>query len=86
MKKYTEAEIKVISFEAQDVDLAKMIEPLEETIDGINMEVKRRHIRRLRKGKCTIEQGFDLTDITMLNGNIYQSCLLRNIFMSMMSR
>ncbi len=51
------------SFENQDVDLAKNIEPLEETIDGINMEVKRRHIRRLRKGKCTIEQGFDLSDI-----------------------
>jgi phosphate:Na+ symporter len=51
------------SFENQDVDLAKTIEPLEETIDGINMEVKRRHIRRLRKGKCTIEQGFDLSDI-----------------------
>ena len=27
------------------------------------MEVKRRHVRRLRKGKCTIEQGFDLSDI-----------------------
>lgn len=51
------------SFENQDVDLAKNIEPLEETIDGINMEVKRRHVRRLRKGKCTIEQGFDLSDI-----------------------
>jgi phosphate:Na+ symporter len=57
-------DLSVRAFEAQDVDLAKMIEPLEETIDGINMEVKRRHIRRLRKGKCTIEQGFDLTDIS----------------------
>ena len=56
-------DLSVRAFEAQDVDLAKMIEPLEETIDGINMEVKRRHIRRLRKGKCTIEQGFDLSDI-----------------------
>ena len=57
-------DLSVRAFEAQDVDLAKMIEPLEETIDGINMEVKRRHIRRLRKGKCTIEQGFDLSDIS----------------------
>ena len=57
-------DLSVRAFEAQDVELAKMIEPLEETIDGINMEVKRRHIRRLRKGKCTIEQGFDLTDIS----------------------
>ena len=57
-------DLAIRAFEAQDVDLAKMIEPLEETIDGINMEVKRRHIRRLRKGKCTIEQGFDLSDIS----------------------
>ena len=56
-------ELALTSFENQDVVLAKNIEPLEETIDGINMEVKRRHVRRLRKGKCTIEQGFDLSDI-----------------------
>jgi phosphate:Na+ symporter len=56
-------ELSVKAFEEQSVDVAKMIEPLEETIDGINMEVKRRHIRRLRKGKCTIDQGFDLSDI-----------------------
>ncbi len=56
-------DLAIRSFENQDVELAKTIEPLEETIDGINMEVKRRHVRRLRKGKCTIEQGFDLSDI-----------------------
>ncbi|SCY76272.1 Na/Pi cotransporter family protein [Butyrivibrio sp. INlla14] len=56
-------DLAIRSFTQQDVDLAKTIEPLEETIDGINMEVKRRHVRRLRKGKCTIEQGFDLSDI-----------------------
>jgi phosphate:Na+ symporter len=56
-------DLAIRSFENQDVNLAKSIEPLEEAIDGINMEVKRRHVRRLRKGKCTIEQGFDLSDI-----------------------
>ena len=56
-------DLAIRSFVEQDVNLAKTIEPLEETIDGINMEVKRRHVRRLRKGKCTIEQGFDLSDI-----------------------
>ncbi len=53
----------ITAFDNQDVKLAKTIEPLEETIDEIQKEVKRRHIRRLRKGKCTIEQGFDLSDI-----------------------
>ena len=56
-------DLAIRAFAEQDVNLAKSIEPLEETIDGINMEVKRRHVRRLRKGKCTIEQGFDLSDI-----------------------
>ncbi len=56
-------DLSIKSLETQDVTLAKMIEPLEETIDDIHMEVKRRHVRRLRKGKCTIEQGFDLSDI-----------------------
>lgn len=68
MKIFSEAvmeivELSIRSLENQDVALAKMIEPLEETIDEIHMEVKRRHVRRLRKGKCTIEQGFDLSDI-----------------------
>ncbi len=56
-------DLSISAFENQNVELAKKIEPLEETIDGIHMEVKRRHVRRLRKGKCTIEQGFDLSDI-----------------------
>jgi phosphate:Na+ symporter len=56
-------DLSIKAFEEQDVKTAKQIEPLEEAIDGIHMEVKRRHVRRLRKGKCTIEQGFDLSDI-----------------------
>ena len=56
-------DLSIRAFENQDVEIAKMIEPLEETIDGLHMEMKRRHVRRLRKGKCTIEQGFDLSDI-----------------------
>ncbi|MBO4458806.1 MAG: Na/Pi cotransporter family protein [Butyrivibrio sp.] len=56
-------DLSIKALETQDVTIAKTIEPLEEAIDGINMEVKRRHVRRLRKGKCTIEQGFDLSDI-----------------------
>ena len=50
-------------FQNEDLELARTVEPLEEVIDGLHMEVKRRHIRRLRKGKCTIELGFDLSDI-----------------------
>ena len=50
-------------FAREDVNLALKSEPLEEVIEGIHMEVKRRHVRRLRKGKCTIELGFVLSDL-----------------------
>ncbi len=51
-------------FESGDLDLAKRVEPLEEVIDQLNTELKERHIRRLRKGKCTAELGFVLSDVT----------------------
>ena len=50
-------------FSREDLILAARVEPLEEVIDGLHMEVKRRHVRRLRKGKCTIELGFVLSDL-----------------------
>ena len=59
-------EIITISFEAfanDDIKLAKTVEPLEEVIDNLRNELKKRHIKRLRKGKCTIELGFVLSDL-----------------------
>ena len=46
-----------------DLENAKMVEPLEQVINGLNAEMKQRHIRRLRKGKCTIELGWVLQDL-----------------------
>lgn len=42
---------------------ADKVEPLEELIDTLAVELKARHIRRLREGKCTIELGFAHSDI-----------------------
>lgn len=39
------------------------MEPLEEVIDELNQELKKRHVQRLRDEKCTIEMGFILSDI-----------------------
>ncbi len=50
-------------FARNDLDKAKVIEPLEQVIDVMTVEVKQRHIKRLRKGKCTIELGLILQDI-----------------------
>ena len=54
----------MMSFIENDLSLAKQVEPLEEVIDSLNLEIKARHVKRLRKGKCTIELGFILSDIT----------------------
>lgn len=51
------------AFIEKDENAAKTVEPLEEVIDDINKEVKKRHLKRLRKGKCTIDLGLILADI-----------------------
>ena len=55
--------ITMLSFRDENLELAKQVEPLEEIIDGLNLDIKQRHVKRLRKGKCSIELGFILTDI-----------------------
>ena len=54
--------------------LAKKVEPLEEVIDLLNAEMKKRHIKRLRKGECTIEMGFILSDITTNYERVSDHC------------
>ncbi len=56
--------LAVEAFENENLTKASMVEPLEEVIDQLNIEIKKRHVKRLRKGKCTIEMGFVLSDIT----------------------
>ena len=51
-------------FASEDCGLASYVEPLEEVIDKLDVEMKKRHVKRLRKGKCSIEQGFVLSDIS----------------------
>ena len=57
-----------------DLENAKMVEPLEQVINGLNAEMKQRHIRRLRKGKCTIELGLILSDLTMNYERVADHC------------
>lgn len=52
------------SFEKKDEKEAERVEPLEQVIDDINMELKARHIKRLRERRCTLDLGFILSDIT----------------------
>lgn len=64
----------ILVFQEEDLKLAGMVEPLEEVIDYLNSEVKKRHIKRLRKGKCTIEMGFILSDITTNYERVSDHC------------
>ena len=59
-------EIVELSFSAyEDGDLvkAKTVEPLEEVIDNLRNQMKKHHIKRLRKGKCNIESGFIMSEL-----------------------
>lgn len=57
LEKTTEAYVK------NDVKLAKQVEPLEEVIDNLIIDIKSKHIKRLKAGECSIELGFILSDL-----------------------
>ncbi len=46
-----------------DLELAMLVEPLEQVIDDLRNEIKKRHVQRLQKNECTIELGFVLNDL-----------------------
>ena len=79
MKVYSNAVEEILNrmvdaFTKNDQNRAAMVEPLEEVIDKLNKEVKKRHIKRLRKGKCTIELGLILSDITTNYERVADHC------------
>lgn len=55
--------LTVNSFCSENIESAKHVEPLEEVIDSLSKRMKKHHIKRLQKGKCTIEMGFILEDV-----------------------
>ena len=53
----------VAAYGCFDLENAVKIEPQEQVVDALVREVKSRHVRRLRDGKCTVEYGFVLEDL-----------------------
>ena len=49
--------ITMEAFTSDNSDLAKAIEPLEETIDDMIMILRDRHTKRLKAGSCSVESG-----------------------------
>ena len=66
--------ITMEAMKTEDVSLARCVEPLEEVIDDIGDEMKKRHVDRLREGRCTIELGFILSDLTTSYKRIADHC------------
>ena len=55
--------LAVTSFTNDDLLCAAQVEPLEQVVDVLEQQVRARHVDRLRRGICSIEQGFVLNDI-----------------------
>lgn len=64
----------VDAFEQNNRYKAALVQPLEELMDDMNKELKKRHVKRLRKGKCTIELGLSLSDISDTYERISDHC------------
>lgn len=56
-------ELAFDSFEKDDLTIAHQVEPLEEVIDTLNVELKNRHIKRLQNDECTVELGYIFQDL-----------------------
>ncbi|MFR4352263.1 MAG: Na/Pi cotransporter family protein [Roseburia sp.] len=79
MKIYGEAIEDILNrttnaFVANDQELARTVEPLEEVIDELNRDIRKHHMKRLRKGKCTIELGLVLSDLAMNYERVADHC------------
>ncbi len=57
------ADLALSALEKDDLASAEQVEPLEQVINALRSEIKARHILRLQRGSCSIEQGFVLNDI-----------------------
>lgn len=51
------------AFVKNDANGAHNIEPLEQVIDGLKTKLRNEHIKRLKKGECSIEAGFVWADL-----------------------
>lgn len=54
--------------------MAKKVEPLEEMIDNLTVQLKARHVARLQKGECTTLLGFVFSDLITSFERIADHC------------
>lgn len=68
-------DLTINAFASGDRRSAEKVEPLEDLIDEIRVELKTRHINRLQNGKCTVELGFIFSDFIGSLEKISDCCL-----------
>lgn len=62
------------AFKLDDLNLARKVQPLEDVIDKLKKELKLRHMQRIDKGECTVEQGLPYLDIVSAIEHIADHC------------
>ncbi len=64
----------VQAFTEDNVEIARKIEPLEQTIDELCDTIKSRHIVRVQNGDCSLEHGFVFNDLLTNYERIADHC------------
>lgn len=62
------------AFIRDDKNQARDVEPMEEVVDSLGMEMKKRHVERLRAGVCSMEAGLILSDIINSYNRVAAHC------------
>ena len=56
-------DLSLEAFVNNDIEKAKLVEPLEQVIDKLKEKMRARHILRLQQGECSIKSGFIWADL-----------------------
>jgi phosphate:Na+ symporter len=67
-------ELAIAALTDEDLEKAKLVEPIEQVIDRLKRVIKNGHISRLRQGDCTMELGFILSDLLTNYERISDHC------------
>ena len=62
------------AFLNDNLESAMQVEPLEQVVDKLQKQIRARHIDRLSRGLCSIEQGFVLSDILTALERVSDHC------------
>lgn len=77
-------DMAVTAVEYDDLQTVKKIEPLEETIDQLEYQLKNRHIERLKTGDCAIDRGIHFLDMLSDMERVADHC--SNVAVHVLSR